>query len=62
MRIFKRNKPGEGKVIIRDNSSLRKLMRAARRGKMPDNRQAIIDIANRNAAKRQRVYRNRHAI
>ena len=42
--------PGEGAVNIRANSSLRKLMRAARRGKIPDERLVIIEAAERKAA------------
>lgn len=38
-----------GKVRINSNSSLRKLMRAARRGMMPPERQVIIDMAMRSA-------------
>lgn len=46
----------KGKVKIGAHSGLRKLARAMRRGKVPDERQAIIDIAMRNAAKRAEVY------
>jgi hypothetical protein len=49
-------KPGEGKVRIFPNSSLRKLARAIRRGKIPDERQVAIDVAMRKAAERRRFY------
>ena len=45
-------KPGKGAVKIGDHSSLRKLMRAARRGKIPAERMGIIQRAMTNAAKR----------
>lgn len=45
-----------GDIKIGKFSSLRKLMRAARRGKMPDERQAIIDIAMRKAIERGDKY------
>ena len=48
----------EGRVRILADSSLRKLMRAARRGKMPDERQVIIDTAVGKAAKRRDFYLN----
>lgn len=38
----KRSKPGKGRLRIADNSSLRKLMRAARRGMVPDERARTI--------------------
>lgn len=47
-----KTKPGKGKVIIGRRSSLRKLMRAARRGKIPDERMVIIETAERKAAAR----------
>lgn len=50
-----------GNVKIRNNSSLKKLMSAARRGKLPDERQEIIDQAVASAAKRFRVYQNSYA-
>lgn len=49
---MKRELPFKGKVRIFANSSLRKLMRAARRGKIPDERLGIINRAMANAAKR----------
>lgn len=42
----------EGKVRIFPNSSLRKLARAMRRGKVPDEHQVIIDTAMTRAANR----------
>jgi hypothetical protein len=47
-----------GEVRVMPNSSLRKLMRAARRGKMPDDRQVIMDVAHRRAAERADAYLN----
>lgn len=49
-----------GEINIGKFSSLRKLMRAARRGKMPDERQAIIDIALQKAERRRDKYLNSH--
>jgi hypothetical protein len=43
----------KGAVNIRANSSLRKLMRAARRGKIPPERMVIIKTAERKAASRR---------
>ena len=48
----------EGKVRIGKDSSLRKLMRAARRGKIPDERQVIIEAALERASKRATAYLN----
>jgi hypothetical protein len=39
-------------VYINSDSGLQKLMRAARRGKIPPERQVIIDTAMRKAAQR----------
>ena len=50
---MKRNRPFKGNVKIGEHSSLRKLARAMRRGKVPDDRQVIIDTAMEKAAKRQ---------
>ena len=50
--VTKRCRPGEGKCRIFANSSLRKLMRAARRGMIPDERMQIIQEAMQAAAKR----------
>jgi len=47
----------EGRVRIFARSSLRKLMRAARRGKMPSERQVIINMAVGKAQKRAQLYR-----
>ena len=46
----KRSKPGKGKVRLNDNSSLRKLMRAARRDMLPAERMRAIQQAMRFAA------------
>lgn len=46
-----RNEPFKGRVRIGAFSSLQKLMRAARRGKMPDERQGMIDRAIESASK-----------
>ena len=43
-----------GEVIIMADSSLRKLMRAARRGKLPEDRQFKIAEAMKSAARRER--------
>lgn len=42
-------KPGEGKVRIGRDTGLRKLMRAARRGKLPDDRMFTTQQAMRSA-------------
>lgn len=49
-------KPMEGEVRIANNSSLRKLARAIRRGKVPDDRQQIIDLAMESAYERRHLY------
>jgi hypothetical protein len=51
-----RNKPFKGEVRIFENSSLRKLMRAARRGKIPPERLGIIKRAVAKAALRKAVH------
>lgn len=51
-----RNKPMKGKVRIGKASGLRKLMRAARRGNIPDERMVIIKAAEDKAALRSKVY------
>jgi hypothetical protein len=43
--------PGKGEVYINFDSGLRKLMRAARRGKIPPERERIIKDAMEKAAK-----------
>ncbi len=48
--------PGKCRVLA--NASLRKLARAARQGKMPDERQVLIDAAMERAAKRRAAYLN----
>jgi hypothetical protein len=48
-----RNEPWKGKVRIFPNSSLRKLKRAMRRGMVPDERQVIIEQAEKNANARK---------
>lgn len=45
--------PFKGNVKIGKDSGFRKLMRAARRGKIPSERMVIIKTAERNAAKRK---------
>lgn len=58
----KRNKPRDtGDVKIRRDSSLRKLARAMRRGKVPDERQVIIDNAMASAQRRWQKYLNKGA-
>lgn len=51
-------KPFKGKVKIGAHSSLRKLARAMRRGKVPDHRQVIIDMATARGRGRSEVYLN----
>lgn len=51
----KRSRPFKGRITIGKFSSLRKLMRAARRGKIPDERLVIIEAAERSAAKRRKA-------
>ena len=51
--LSKRSKePFTGDVKIARNSSLRKLARAMRRGKVPDERQVVIENAMENALRR----------
>ena len=53
----KRGKPRfTGDVKIAQNSSLRKLARAMRRGKVPEERQFIIDEAMKTAQRRRAKY------
>jgi UPF0288 family protein (methanogenesis marker protein 3) len=52
-----RNKPFEGEINIGRLSSLRKLMRAARREKIPDERMGVIQRAMQSAEKRAHKYR-----
>lgn len=47
-----------GKCRVLPNSSLRKIMRAARQGKMPDERQVLIDTAIKRAGDRRAAYIN----
>lgn len=56
-----RNKPFKGDIKIGNFSSLRKLMRAARRGKMPPERQGIIDRAAQSARSLPDEWLNAHA-
>ncbi len=44
--------PFEGEIKFSKDTGLRKLMRAYRRNKVPDERQVIIDTAMKNAAER----------
>ena len=50
-------KPFKGSVKIGEHSSLRKLARAMRRGKVPDDRQVIIDTAMDKASHETQLYR-----
>jgi hypothetical protein len=56
-----RAEPFKGRVKIDRRSSLRKLMRAARRGRIPDERQTIIDTATESAMQRRAEYANSFA-
>lgn len=47
-----------GKCRVFANASLRKLMRAARQGEMPDERQVLINAATERAAARSAAYLN----
>ncbi len=47
-----------GKVRVSEQSGVRKLMRAARRGKMPDERALIIKVAIERAGQRADKYVN----
>lgn len=51
-----------GKCIVSDRSGLKKLMRAARRGTIPPERQLIIDTAMKSATERRHVYMTPAAI
>lgn len=57
----KRAEPFKGKVLIGPHSSFRKLARALRRGKVPDERPVVIDEALRAAEARWYVYANTKA-
>ncbi len=50
----KRKKPFQGEVRIGNQTGLRKLMRAARRGKLPDDRVTLIEFAKKGAARPHR--------
>ena len=55
--------PGDGDVKLADNSSIRKLMRAARRGKLPpEYLRAIKDANTEEALKRHAWYRRKLAL
>ena len=58
MRYAPKPKPFNGKVRIVPSSSLRKLMRAARRGVIPDERAVIIHMAAGRASQRADAYLN----
>jgi hypothetical protein len=60
-RSGKRNDPFEGKCTIAENSSMRKLKRAIRRGKVPSERMLKIEEAMKMAIKRKDKYVNSHA-
>lgn len=51
-----RKAAGNGKINIGKFSSLRKLMRAAKRGRIPDERMVIIETAERKAVERTEIY------
>ncbi len=51
-----------GKCIVGDRSSIKKLMRAARHGNIPPERQVIINLAMKSAVERRHVYMSREAI
>ncbi len=55
-----RSKPFKGDVTIDKYSGLRKLMRAMRRGKVPNERMVIIDTAIKRAQDREAVYWHQH--
>lgn len=57
-----RNEPFKGRIRPADYSSLRKLMRAARRGKLPPERLRVIEDAAASAAKRWMAYQNSHKL
>jgi len=57
----KRREHDTGDIKIRQYSSLRKLARAMRRGKVPDERQVLIDNAMASAQKRWLKYLNKGA-
>ena len=52
---------GIPKLNFSKDSSLRKLMRAMRSGRVPDERIVIIDIAERKARSRRAVYRHKRS-
>lgn len=57
-----RSKPANGmteKIKLSSNSSFRKLARAIHQDRVPDERQAIIDVALRNAVKNATKYANK---
>lgn len=56
-----RSQPFKGKVTIGKFSSLRKLMRAARRRMVPPERQGVIERAMRSALKTPDRWLNSHA-
>lgn len=51
-----RSKPFCGPVKLNSSSSLRKIMRAFRRGRLPSERLGVIARAVESAEKRRRVY------
>jgi hypothetical protein len=58
MRKHHRAAQGKGVITVAPHSGLRKLMRAARRGKIPDERLVVMEAAAENAAKRPLIYMN----
>ncbi len=55
------SKRRKGEIRIEQFSSLRKLMRAARRGQIPSERLVVIQAAVRRALQRSLKYRNYNA-
>ena len=51
-------RPIYGKCRVLANTSLRKLMRAARQGKIPDERRVVMDAALERAGQRRAAYLN----
>jgi hypothetical protein len=56
----KRREPFQGRVRIGRYSSLRKLMRAANRGRVPEERLFTINQAMRSAFERKAIFHTRH--
>lgn len=56
-----KSEPFEGAINLHPTSGLRKLMRAARRGRLPVERKQIIGLALESAKKRYKVYQNSYS-